>query len=35
MVDNSDVLLDTTINREREIYWIIEHDDLCWAPGEA
>lgn len=18
----------------QELYWIIEHDELCWAPGE-
>ena len=20
--------------KEKELYWIIEHDELCWAPGE-
>jgi hypothetical protein len=19
---------------DRQLYWIIEHDELCWAPGE-
>jgi len=20
--------------RDAELFWIVEHDELCWAPGE-
>jgi hypothetical protein len=33
MVENSIISLITN-RKERELYWIIEHEELCWAPGE-
>ena len=21
-------------NQDNDLYWIIEHDELCWAPGK-
>lgn len=27
-------LLNTGNKRDAELFWIIEHDELCWAPGE-
>jgi myosin heavy subunit len=23
-----------TNKKDKELFWIIEHDELCWAPGE-
>jgi len=26
--------INSLIRKERELFWIVEHEELCWAPGE-
>ena len=34
MVDNQQNKYSLGASGEKELFWIIEHDELCWAPGE-
>jgi hypothetical protein len=29
-----DTLSASTSSKLKELYWIVEHEELCWAPGE-